>query len=439
MRLTSEESVSQKKIRKIAFIFIICILMLTFFSNTITNYNLPEVYVEKVQAQSLVEVLRIEGTVMPSDPYEITVKESRKIKTVNVKEDEFVRKGDVIYTLEDSESPEAESIKNEIDEISGEYNLALIENAFSSKEKEVIESLSVNDIDGMLKEINTLKSNYTSSEADVEKLKAELDSLSNEMQNEVLTEDEKKVYELTSEINALEYEKIGINNKLEKAEEELNDEREKYEENKDDNGQKKENNGQNNGALEDKKNNVNNVKNEDYEITQKIDALKYELSQLELSIDYQKKIEAEDENSLIRRHYAKNMEVEDAIKKTEINLEKYNEKKEKYSEMLKAQELYKKMLNLKNEYTEILKDCEDGKVISPIDGKIIDILYSSGNTFEAGSVIAIISRNDDSYYIKGVFNVKNEELLPCAMLMRNLQKKMRKNTECFITRIIKNF
>lgn len=55
------------------------------FSNTIMNYSLPEVATEYVQSGTITEKVRGTGTITASDPYNVSISESRVISSVAVK------------------------------------------------------------------------------------------------------------------------------------------------------------------------------------------------------------------------------------------------------------------------------------------------------------------------------------------------------------------
>jgi len=95
-------------------IFLIIMLLLTFFSNTIMNYSLPEVSAKYVSSGTLSEQIRGSGTVEASQSYEVKIDETRKIASVDVKVGDEIKKGDTLYTLEDSESAELDTAREEL-------------------------------------------------------------------------------------------------------------------------------------------------------------------------------------------------------------------------------------------------------------------------------------------------------------------------------------
>ena len=86
----------KKLIRRIAIIFIIALLLLTFFSNTIMNYSLPEISTVTVSRGSVSEKVRCQGTVEVSKDIDVTVSGERVVKEVLVEDGDEVKEGDVI-------------------------------------------------------------------------------------------------------------------------------------------------------------------------------------------------------------------------------------------------------------------------------------------------------------------------------------------------------
>ncbi|MBE5884154.1 MAG: HlyD family efflux transporter periplasmic adaptor subunit [Lachnospiraceae bacterium] len=93
-------------VKTAAIIFLSVLLVLTFFSNTIMNYSLPEVAAQYVQSGSITAKIRGTGVVESDDPYEVMVKETRKVSSVAVKVGDVVQKGDVLLYLDGTESEE---------------------------------------------------------------------------------------------------------------------------------------------------------------------------------------------------------------------------------------------------------------------------------------------------------------------------------------------
>lgn len=107
-------------------IFLAIMLVLTFFSNTIMNLSLPEVSTKVIDTGVIIPKIRGTGIVKANETYDVTLKESRTIKTVTVKEGRHVEQGDVLFMLEGAESKELEYVKSELKTLERAYNSALL-------------------------------------------------------------------------------------------------------------------------------------------------------------------------------------------------------------------------------------------------------------------------------------------------------------------------
>ena len=122
-----EKNIKRKEwVKTAAIIFLIIMLVLTFFSNTIMNYSLPEVATEYVQSDSITSQVRGTGVVEAGDPYSVIIEENRTIKSVVVRDGDEVEKGQILFYLEDSKSPEAEALEKQIEDAELAYKQALL-------------------------------------------------------------------------------------------------------------------------------------------------------------------------------------------------------------------------------------------------------------------------------------------------------------------------
>lgn len=108
-------------VKNAAIIFLTIMLVLTFFSNTIMNYSLPEVATQYVQRGSITAKIRGTGNVEATDPYNVIVKESRVISSVAVKQGDVVEKDQILYYLEDAESEELKTAEEELEALELTY------------------------------------------------------------------------------------------------------------------------------------------------------------------------------------------------------------------------------------------------------------------------------------------------------------------------------
>lgn len=113
-------------VKTAAIIFLSVLLVLTFFSNTIMNYSLPEVAAQYIQSGSITAKIRGNGVVESGDPYEVLVQQSRKVSSVAVRVGDTVQKGDVILYLDETDSGELAEAKKNLEIAKDAYDLALL-------------------------------------------------------------------------------------------------------------------------------------------------------------------------------------------------------------------------------------------------------------------------------------------------------------------------
>ncbi|MDE6129683.1 MAG: HlyD family efflux transporter periplasmic adaptor subunit [Lachnospiraceae bacterium] len=120
-------------VKTAAIVFLSVLLILTFFSNTIMNYSLPEVAVQYITSGTITAKVRGTGTVESGDLYEVKATESRKVQSVEVRVGDHVEIGDVICYLADEESEELKAarealkpLQDALETAQQAYNAALL-------------------------------------------------------------------------------------------------------------------------------------------------------------------------------------------------------------------------------------------------------------------------------------------------------------------------
>lgn len=113
-------------VKTAAIVFLTVLLLLTFFSQTILNYSLPEVAAQYVQSGTITAKIRGTGMIESGDPYNIMVKETRKVASVAVRVGDEVQKGDVLLYLAEEESTELEEAKKALEDAREAYDVALL-------------------------------------------------------------------------------------------------------------------------------------------------------------------------------------------------------------------------------------------------------------------------------------------------------------------------
>lgn len=123
------ESKRKQIVKKVAVIFLVVLLVLTFFSNTIMNYSLPEVSTEPVSSGSVSNKVRGQGTVETNSDYEVMVSGARVVKEVKIESGQEVKKGDVLFTFEEGENTELNEAQDTLDQMELDYAKSLLKNA----------------------------------------------------------------------------------------------------------------------------------------------------------------------------------------------------------------------------------------------------------------------------------------------------------------------
>ena len=116
-----EKSKKRELIKTIAIVFLVILLILTFFSGTIMNYSLPEVATQMVSSGTINAKIRGSGTLAANETYEVNLNQTRGVRSVCVKTGDTVAEGDLLFVLEDVESDELQTAQEELSNLQIEY------------------------------------------------------------------------------------------------------------------------------------------------------------------------------------------------------------------------------------------------------------------------------------------------------------------------------
>ncbi len=197
-------------IKNFAIIFLIILLLLTFFSNTILTYSLPEVSAQYPQWSSLSSAVKMSGTIKANESYKVmfendkegTVVQSRKVRSVYVKDGDYVEKDQDIIALEGGMSAELEAVQKEYDELKKSYDLAIIGDNVSHLQS--------------TKGLEELQAQYDEAKETLDKLKAGYDKAMSGAE----TDEEKaaRAEELKKQKRSLEARILELGGKIEEVE-----------------------------------------------------------------------------------------------------------------------------------------------------------------------------------------------------------------------------
>ncbi len=174
------------KIKNITIIFLLVMLILTIFSNPLMNYSLVEVSTQQVTSGQITSKVRGSGSVEASESYSVTIEETRKIATVNVKKDAEVATGDLLFTLEDTDSDELDAAKKSLNEAQAAYESAVLTAGITVAERQSIEAgkgssltQKQNEIAAANQRVKDAQAAVDAAQASVDKIKAQIDAVSN--------------------------------------------------------------------------------------------------------------------------------------------------------------------------------------------------------------------------------------------------------------------
>ncbi|MBE5864855.1 MAG: HlyD family efflux transporter periplasmic adaptor subunit [Lachnospiraceae bacterium] len=162
-------------VKTVAIIFLSVLLVLTFFSNTIMNYSLPEVATQYVEPGTITAKIRGTGTVKSADPYSVKLKTTTdstatgiyEVHSVEVQKGDIVQKGDVLCQLASTENSLVEEAREELEKQLLQYEIAILQG-------EVSGTVLDNAQNGNTSSMSDYQSRVLAKEQEIENLKAQV-------------------------------------------------------------------------------------------------------------------------------------------------------------------------------------------------------------------------------------------------------------------------
>ena len=189
-----EKKTSRKQIiKKTAIVFLTAMLVLTFFSNTIMNYSLPEVATEPVSSGTVSNKVRVQGTVETNSDYEVTVSGPRIIKEIKVEVGDTVKKDQVLFTFDEGENTELTEAEDTLDQMELDYAKSLLKSMPDYTSDNMDIKTAKDDLDAAIKaqekaaansknlkkakkEADTAKKNVAAQQKKVDAIQAKIDA-----------------------------------------------------------------------------------------------------------------------------------------------------------------------------------------------------------------------------------------------------------------------
>ncbi|MGN0609247.1 MAG: HlyD family efflux transporter periplasmic adaptor subunit [Oscillospiraceae bacterium] len=164
-------------VKNAAIIFLAIMLVLTFFSNTIMNYSLPEVAAQYVSSGSLSEQIRGTATVEAAESYTVKISDTRVVRSVEVKQGDTVEKGQVLITLEEGDGAQLEAAKSELETAQVEYRKALLDTGKDYS----LDELSIKNLEEDIAADKAALANISVYQENYEKAKSKVKSVEDEI------------------------------------------------------------------------------------------------------------------------------------------------------------------------------------------------------------------------------------------------------------------
>lgn len=164
-------------IKNAAIVFLIIMLLLTLFSNTIMNYSLPKVSAAYVTKGTITEIVRGSGTVEAGEAFVMKAEEARKIESVLVSKGDHVEKGDVIFNLTETESAELAKAEQDLADKELEYYKALLTSKMTAGKAASVNSGGAASFGYYLNQIDEMQKKIEEAEQKVLEKQAVIDNL----------------------------------------------------------------------------------------------------------------------------------------------------------------------------------------------------------------------------------------------------------------------
>lgn len=421
------------KIKNITIIFLLVMLILTFFSNTIMNYSLVEVSTQQVTSGQITSKVRGSGSVEASESYSVTIEETRKIATVNVKKDAEVATGDLLFTLEDTDSDELDAAKKSLNEAQAAYESAVLTAGITVAERQSIEAgkgssltQKQNEIAAANQRVKDAQAAVDAVQASVDKIKAQIDAVSNSTadttaEEKAVLDAEKKNSEAQDSLTSAESAYTPVKSAYDTALSGLQSAQSTYDEAK-----TAYDNLPSTATEADKQTAKTSVAIAETKLKAAkatYDARKDDLNKVQGSYDSAKSAATDSKNALSNANYnlsvkkltgtntaeANNLQAQlntataaltDA--NTALNSATNDQKKvtDKISGEVTIASAYKTMTDLQEEVVKLQAKSIGTEITSPISGTVTDIAVTAGTTVNANDVMMTIQPENKAYVLQ---------------------------------------
>jgi multidrug efflux pump subunit AcrA (membrane-fusion protein) len=386
-------------IKNIAIVFLVIMLILTFFSNTIMNRTLPEVKTQGITSGTVSMQVRGEGIVEAEDPYNVTIDETRKVKSVLKHEGDRVEVGDVIYKLEGESGEELTTAKNDLAKLQSDYDKFLIGSGLSNSEIKQVE-------DGVKTATATIISKLEKMDKEIAEAQKKVDDLT--LQSKTTTE---STPDTTSEQRTVdkaqeEYDSanatlttynayISDYNDKKKAYEDAVKVVEYYENTLGDTTSTEHNDAVTDRDNKEKAMNIASClkpSDSDYTVAKK------NVENKKTALENAKRKKEDKEKT------SNTQNISSELEKATTHLKELTDAREKYyneeSKKIELEENYQNLLSAQKKVEELEKKAIGGEIKSPVAGTVSSVALAAGEKTEPGTPVAVIQLDGKGYKLQ---------------------------------------
>ncbi len=419
--MNENSSKRREWVKTAAIVFLSVLLVLTFFSNTIMNYSLPEVATQYVESGTITAKIRGTGTVESGDPYSVKLKTTDDanatgeydVESVEVKKGDEVTKGEVLCRLAEGSNKALEEKRTELKQLILDTEIAIVNGDFSS-------SVLAHAQSGNISSMSAYQSQIVAKENEIQTLKDELQEAEDTLQawedqqgNPVSTVNEKK------KLDAAQAAYDEVADVVDAAKEDIAGWQKEIDANKQliqdyiDNKQSIDESGSAVPAVSEAQYNAAIANNTI--LQRRIDDRRAEIALEEAKLPDLKKALDKAQKAYDNKEANKKEDISDKIsewkKEVESRQKKVDDAQEAKDQMVKdfAQELKlsDEISKLQEEIADLQSETVGGEVTAPISGTIIAVNVKSGKETPTDGVLFEIQPEGKGYTMQ--FTVTNEQ------------------------------
>ena len=379
-------------IKNIAIVFLAILLVLTFFSNTIMNRSLVEVSTQMISGDSITSKVRGSGTATAGDTYAVSINESRKIATINVKTGQEIDQGTVLFTLTETESDELTTAQDTLLSTQRDYELAVLDAGITPQERKAIENGTDVSLTDKQNTLLSAKALIDSAQDTVNTLNAKKTSLDN---STVDTSEETKAYaQAQKDLADAEVDKTNKETVYQAAKDRY-DELKAASSGDNSTGGDMDDNQQAATELEDARNEMQAAYEAYLDATTAYNELNAIATQAQKDLE-----DAKNSTSNATASSELAIKIEAANRELEQATNDYTNLSKKYSSEVSLRTQYESIVKLEDKIAKLKENASAAEITAPISGTIVDIMYTAGQTTAPQETVMTIQPQNKAYTLQ---------------------------------------